>query len=199
MNQQVSPVDKTPPAGQRSVATYPPPTTGSSQATAPQPTAKAAPPAVEKPKPVPQATPNEDRPVAVKKAIPGTLEMTKAKEAGDTDAQVAWLWKATAKGNPEAPVRLADMYIRGNAVPRSCEQALVLLKTAALDDNVQACNRLASMYTIGLCVSRNHVKAYRWLSAEVAADPNSRVAQQNRDLLWQQMTQEERALAEKYR
>src|SRR5271165_945761 len=199
MSQQVSPVDKTPPAGQKSATTYPPATTGSSKATAPQPTAKATLPAVEKPKPIPQATRNEDRPVAAKKAIPGNLEMTKAKEASDTAAQVAWLWKATAKGNPDAPLRLADMYIKGDAVPRSCVQALVLLRTAALDDNVQACNRLASMYTVGLCVSRNHVKAYRWLSAAVAADPGSQWAQQNRDLLWQQMTPEERALAEKYR
>lgn len=198
-SRQVSSEVKTQPAEQKPVPTYPPATTGSSQVTAPQPTAKAAPPAIEKPKPVPQAARNEDRGVAVKKVIPGNFEMTKAKEASDTDAQVAWLWKATAKGNPEAPLRLADMYIKGDVVPRSCVQAIVLLRTAALDDNEEACNRLASMYTVGLCVSRNHVKAYRWLSSAIAADPSSQTAQENRDLIWQQMTPEEQALAEKYR
>jgi len=197
-SQQVSSLNKTEPA-QRSLATNPPAATGSSNAASPQPTAKAAPPAVEKPKAIPPDARNGDRAGAVKKAIPGNLEMTKAKEASDASDQVAWLWKATAKGNPDAPLRLADMYIKGDAVPRSCVQALVLLRTAALDDNVQACNRLASMYTVGLCVSPNHVKAYRWLSAAVAADPGSQRAQQNRDLLWQQMTPEERTLAEKYR
>jgi hypothetical protein len=199
MNLQIPSLAKTQPSGQSSVAASKPPTTSSSQAIVPQPAAQAAPPAVEKPKPIPQATRDKDREVAVKKVIPGDLEMTKAKNASATTAEVAWLWKATAKGNPDAPVRLADMYIKGDAVPRSCEQALVLLKTAALSDNALACNRLAAMYTIGICVTRNHVKAYRWLSSALAADPSSQWAQQNRDLIWQQMTPEERALAEKYR
>ena len=37
------------------------------------------------------------------------------------------------------------------------------------------------------------MKAYRWLSSALAADPNSHWAQQNRDVIWQQMTPEERA------
>ena len=57
--------------------------------------------------------------------------MTKARNASDSAAAAAWLWKATAKGNPDAPVQLANMYIQGDGVPRSCEQAMVLLKTAA--------------------------------------------------------------------
>ena len=48
-------------------------------------------------------------------------------------------------------------------------------------------------------MTRNHVEAYRWLSATLAADPNNQWAQQNRDLTWQQMTPEERTLAKKYR
>jgi hypothetical protein len=43
------------------------------------------------------------------------------------------------------------------------------------------------------------VEAYRWASSALAANPNSDWAQQRRDQLWQQMTPEERALAEKYR
>ncbi len=125
--------------------------------------------------------------------------MAKAKHASDAAAQAAWLWKATAKGNPDAPVLLADMYIKGEGVPRSCDQAVVLLKTAAVNEDVRACNRLASMYATGVCVPRSHVETYRWLSSALAADPNSQWARQNRDLTWQQMTPEERALAQKYR
>jgi hypothetical protein len=125
--------------------------------------------------------------------------MTKAKNASDAAATAAWLWKATAKGNPDAPVQLADMYIDGQGVPRSCEQAMVLLKTAAEKDNARARNRLASMYATGSCVQRDRVQAYRWLSSALAANPHSDWAQQNRDLIWRQMTPDERAQAEKYR
>ncbi len=130
---------------------------------------------------------------------PGADEMLKAKNASDSAAAAAWLWKATAKGNPEAPVQLADMYIKGNGVPRSCEQAVVLLKTAAEKENALARNRLASMYATGNCVPRNRVEAYRWLSAALAANPSSQWAQQNRDLIWNQMTPDEQAVAQKYR
>jgi hypothetical protein len=130
---------------------------------------------------------------------PGADEMSKAKNASDSAAAAAWLWKATAKGNPEAPVQLADMYIKGSGVPRSCEQAVVLLKTAAEKENALARNRLASMYATGNCVPRNRVEAYRWLSAALAANPNSQWAQQNRDLIWNQMTPDEQAAAQKYR
>ena len=132
-------------------------------------------------------------------AAPGADEMTKAKNASDSAAEAAWLWKATAKGNPDAPVQLADMYVKGDGVPRSCEQAVVLLKTAAAKDNARARNRLAAMYATGSCVPRNRVEAYRWVSSALAVNPNSQWAQQNRDLLWQQMTPDERAAAGKYR
>ena len=129
----------------------------------------------------------------------GAEEMAKAKNASDAAATAAWLWKATAKGNPDAPVQLADMYINGQGVPRSCEQAIVLLKTAAEKENPRARNRLASMYATGSCVQRDRVQAYRWLSSALSANPNSDWAKQNRDLIWQQMTPDERTQAEKYR
>ena len=162
-----------------------------------QPGSTAAPTA-DKPKPSPR-TADEGEEVAAKKVFSGADEMAKANNASDSAAEAAWLWKATAKGNPAAPVRLADMYVKGDGVPRSCEQAMVLLKTAATKENALARNRLASMYSSGICVQRNRVEAYRWLSSALAANPNSEWAQQHRDQLWQQMTPEERALAEKYR
>jgi hypothetical protein len=162
-----------------------------------QPGSAAAPTPV-KAKPSPQAADDSEEAVA-KKAIPGAEEMAKANNASDSAAEAVWLWKATAKGNPAAPVRLADMYVKGDGVPRSCEQAVVLLKTAATKENALARNRLASMYSSGTCVQRNRVEAYRWLSSALAANPNSEWAQQNRNLLWQQMTPEERTSAEKYR
>ncbi len=137
--------------------------------------------------------------MTAQQTTPGAEEVAKAKNASDSAAQAAWLWKATAKGNPDAPVQLADMYAKGDGVPRSCEQAVVLLKTAAEKENARARSRLATMYATGNCVSRNRVEAYRWVNSALVANPDDQWAQQNRDLLWQQMTPEERAAAGKYR
>jgi hypothetical protein len=150
--------------------------------------------------PVQSPPPAQDQQAAsLQKPVPGSQEVLKAENAGNTSSKSAWLWKATAKGNPDAPVQLAELYVKGDGVPRSCEQALVLLKTAALKDNARACNRLAFLYSVGICVQRNRVQAYRWLHSALIVDPNSQWAQQNRDLIWQQMTPDERTLAQQYR
>jgi len=120
-------------------------------------------------------------------------------QASDPAAAAAWLWKATSRGNSVAPVRLADMYIKGKGVPRSCEQALVLLRSEAAKENAPARNRLAALYANGTCVPRDRVKAYQLMSSALAVDPSSDWAEQNRKELWQQMTPEERAQAEKPR
>ncbi len=152
-----------------------------------------------KPKAPPQDRESSDDTAAAKSATTGGDELNRAKNASDSAAEAAWLWKSTAKGNPDAPVLLADMYMKGDGVPRSCEQAVVLLKTAAEKENARARNRLASMYATGNCVQRNRVEAYRWLSSALAANPHSDWAEQNKNLIWQQMTPEERTEAQKYR
>jgi hypothetical protein len=133
------------------------------------------------------------------KPDPGQQELANALSASDPAAAAAWLWKATSRGNPVAPVRLADMYIKGKGVPRSCEQALVLLRSEAAKDNAPARNRLAALYANGTCVARDRVRAYQLMSSALAVDPTSEWAEQNRKELWQQMTPEERTQAEKYR
>ena len=176
----------TPAAAAKTPTAAPSTSTSSNPTSAPKPTAS-NPTAGVQPKP------------AEKAPVPGDDEMTKARNASDSAAAAAWLWKATAKGNPDAPVQLADMYVKGDGVPRSCEQALVLLKTAAEKENTRARNRLAAMYENGSCVQRNRVEAYRWVSSALAADPNSQWAQENKNLIWQQMTPEERTMAQRYR
>jgi hypothetical protein len=128
---------------------------------------------------------------------PGRQELERATNASDPTAAAAWLWKATSRGNPEAPVRLADMYIRGNGVPKSCEQALVLLRSAAAKENAPARNRLAALYANGNCVARDRVRAYQLMSSALAADPSSEWAKENRQVLWGQMTPQERSEAQK--
>jgi TPR repeat protein len=120
-------------------------------------------------------------------------------QASDPAAAAAWLWRATSRGNPEAPIRLADMYIKGKGVPHSCEQALVLLRSEAGKENAPARNRLAALYANGTCVARDRVRAYQLMSSALAVDPTSEWAETNRKELWRLMTPEERVLAGKYR
>jgi hypothetical protein len=178
-------------------------------ASVPQPAVATQKPAAEAPaSPAPDTTAakhdlaSEPPLVTVKpksKPDPGQQELANALQANDPAAAAAWLWKATSRGNSVAPVRLADMYLKGKGVPRSCEQALVLLRSEAAKDNAPARNRLASLYANGTCVARDRVRAYQLMSSALAVDPTSEWAEQNRKELWQQMTPEERAQAEKYR
>jgi len=133
------------------------------------------------------------------KPQPGQEELEKAASASDATAAAAWLWKSTSRGNPEAPVRLADMYLKGNGVPKSCEQAMVLLRSAATKENAPARNRLAALYANGTCVQRDRVKAYQLMSSALQADPTSEWAKESREALWSQMTPAERAEAQKSR
>lgn len=119
-----------------------------------------------------------------------------ARDMSDSTTAAESLKRAMAKGDPNAPVRLANMYFTGEGVRQSCQEALSLLLTAARKPNVRARNRLASMYAIGTCVQRDRVQAYRWLASSLAVDPNDTWARQNRALTWREMTPEERNVAD---
>jgi Sel1 repeat len=101
--------------------------------------------------------------------------------------------KDTTYGNANAPVDMANEYLRREGVPRGCAKAMLLLNKAAAKGNVRARNRLASLYAIGNCVPRDPVQAYRWLNAALEANPDNQWAQQNRDLILRQMTAKERS------
>jgi hypothetical protein len=133
------------------------------------------------------------------KTAPGTEELAKAANASDSAAASAWLWKSVAKGNPEAPIKLANMYIKGDGVPQSCEQALILLRSAAAKENAAARSRLGSLYASGTCVQRNRVRAYEYMSEAIQANPNAAWARDFRQQLWMQMNAQERQQAQQYR
>ncbi len=142
-------------SGQKTAPPKPTPAPETAKADTAPITADVPQPTTETPQPKPSTVPETDPDVPVKKVVPGAEEVVKANNASDSVAAAAWLWKAMAKGNPDAPVRLADMYVKGDGVPRSCEQALVLLQAAAVQGNARARNRLAAMHNNGTCVQRN--------------------------------------------
>jgi hypothetical protein len=67
----------------------------------------------------------------------------------DTALAATWLWKAVAKQNPDAVLLLSDLYIRGDGVPRSCDQARVLLSAAAKKGSRAASTKLESLNSAG--------------------------------------------------
>ena len=133
--------------------------------------------------------------LVTEKLDPKKIAMTEANNAHNPSSE-AGLRRAMARGDPDASVHLANLYLKGDGVPRSCDQAIEVLHSAAAQANVRARNQLAAMYASGGCVQRNRVLAYQWLVSALAADPNNRWAQQNRDLTWQQMTPHERSMAD---
>jgi TPR repeat protein len=84
----------------------------------------------------------------------GAYEMSRAAHANDGDARAAWLWKAIAKGNSQASVELARMYVQGIGVPRNCDQAQILLRGAAEKGNEQARLSLQRILRQGGCTPR---------------------------------------------
>jgi hypothetical protein len=60
-----------------------------------------------------------------------------------------WLWKSVAKQNIDATVMLSDMYLRGDGVPKNCEQARLLLDAAAIKGRKDAAEQLRHLGAFG--------------------------------------------------
>ena len=67
----------------------------------------------------------------------------------DSTEAAKWLWKAVAKQNTTADVLLADLYLSGDGVPRSCTQARLLLSAAAQKGEPSAAEKLRQLESSG--------------------------------------------------
>ncbi len=67
----------------------------------------------------------------------------------DTAEAAKWLWKSIAKHNGEATLLLADLYLKGDGVPKNCDQARVLLDSAARKGISGAGERLRNLQAFG--------------------------------------------------
>jgi len=67
----------------------------------------------------------------------------------DTKEAVPLLWKAVGKGNLAATLALSDLYLRGDGVPKSCDQARLLLDVAAKKGGAAAAERLHNLQAFG--------------------------------------------------
>jgi zinc-ribbon domain len=85
----------------------------------------------------------EDFAVAERYLQPGAGGTRDSKEAAQ------WLWKAVGKGNVAATVTLSDLYLRGDGVPKSCDQGRLLLDAAARKGGSGAYERLRHLQAFG--------------------------------------------------
>jgi hypothetical protein len=69
---------------------------------------------------------------------------------GRNSAEAAkWLWRAIAKHNANATFLLSDLYLKGDGVSKNCDQARILLDTAALKGVKGAGERLRHFQAFG--------------------------------------------------
>lgn len=67
----------------------------------------------------------------------------------DSAEAAKFLWKAVGKENPSAVLLLSDMYLIGDGVPKSCDQARLLLNAATRKNVPQAAQKLRDLLTSG--------------------------------------------------
>jgi hypothetical protein len=70
-------------------------------------------------------------------------------QARDTAEAAKWLWKSIAKHNGPAMLDLADLYLKGDGVSKNCDQARVLLDSAARRGMTGAGARLRNLQAFG--------------------------------------------------
>jgi hypothetical protein len=189
--------------------------TDASQAPAPEASAGTPPPANSAPaaKPPDPATDSDDSPDGEGTAAPGST--TVAPQANVPAAAAASpkpspvpvqkpvapkpsLVPATPPASFEDKlVADGENYLYGHGVPQDCQRAQRNLQIGARQSNARAQTLLGAMYATGHCVNRDLPTAYRWFAKALHGDPGNSRVQRDLEVLWNQMTPEERLLAMK--
>jgi hypothetical protein len=76
------------------------------------------------------------------------LNGTNGQERNHAEA-AKWLWKSMSKHNSDATLALSDLYLKGDGVSKSCDQARVLLDAAARKGVKEAGERLRHLPAFG--------------------------------------------------
>ena len=114
---------------------------------------------------------------------------------------------AVSKPSPATPpvsfddkiVADGERYLYGRGVPEDCARAQRNLQIGAGNSNPKAQTLLGAMYATGHCVNRDLPTAYRWFAKALHGDPGNSRVQRDLEVVWKQMTPEERLLAMKNR
>lgn len=86
-----------------------------------------------------------------------------------------------------------ERFLYGRGGRRDCNQAVAYFQAAAKEYNGPAMSHLGAMYASGNCVKPDRLTAYKWFARAQEAQPNNPWLSKNMNMLWRQMTPEERA------
>jgi hypothetical protein len=100
-----------------------------------------------------------------------------------------------AEQKPSPLLVRAQQFLHGQGVEQNCEQGLLYLRAAAQKNEPAAAVQMGALYASGRCVHQDRVMAYRWFNSAHELEPANQWIQKNMDLLWGQMTEQERRLA----
>jgi TPR repeat protein len=103
--------------------------------------------------------------------------------------------RAAAASPEDRLVAVGEKYLYGNGVAENCAVAQKNLRAAAQRSNAKAQSILGTMYATGHCVDRDLPMAYRWFAKALHQDPSNNRIQRDLEVLWRQMTADERQLA----
>lgn len=103
----------------------------------------------------------------------------------------------TTDASAEALETQGENYLYGRGVEADCGRASKSLMAAAARSSVKAQSVLGTLYATGHCVTRDVPTAYRWFAKALHQEPGNVRLQRDLEVLWQQMTPEERELATK--
>lgn len=178
--------------------------TDTEQSAAPAPAA--TPPATgDATKPEPQtqqstsaATTNEKPAATDKSASKSDEAAAPSQPAAKTPSKSKPSAKTVAADETEDPRQnkmlvLGEKYLYGRGVPQNCNQALVYFRAAAEQANAPAMSHLGAMYSSGQCVTMSRTTAYKWFARAQNADPGNQWREKNMNMLWREMTAQERA------
>lgn len=137
------------------------------------------------------------------KAPPAHEESGNAADADEAPISPSNARKPVTKAARTAPMtsRADDLeaqgekYLYGNGVPENCTRARTNLMAAAEHSNAQAQSVLGTMYATGHCATRDLPTAYRWFGRSLRQDPKNTRLEKDLQVLWNQMTPDERQLA----
>lgn len=99
---------------------------------------------------------------------------------------------AAKDDQPSPALAKAQQYLHGRGVRQNCEQGLIYLRAAARENDPEAAVQMGALYSSGVCVAQNRVKAYEWFSSAQELQPDNHWITKNMNELWARMTQQER-------
>ncbi|MBV9086770.1 MAG: hypothetical protein JOY79_04745 [Acidobacteriaceae bacterium] len=92
----------------------------------------------------------------------------------------------------DSMLAMAQKYLQGQGVPRSCDRGMTYLREAVRQPSPRARSQMGALYATGTCVPQNRVEAYRWFTSALDLDPRNPWLARERDILYSEMTSTER-------